>query len=51
MKMRYVRTYGNAYELPSPNEEKLDAMIRDTCRAHGMLYGPEAVFGYLHAFP
>lgn len=51
MKQRYVRTYGNAYELPSPNGDQLYAMLRDTCRQHDMMYHTEEIFTYLHAFP
>ena len=43
--------YGNAYELPSPRAEELNALIAGVCGAHGILHRPEACFEYLRAFP
>lgn len=51
LKRRYMLRYGNAYELPSPRAEELNALIAGVCGAHGMLYRPEACFEYLRAFP
>ena len=51
LKERYIRTYGNAYELPSPNRERLMKLFEDFCRAHSMLYRPEECFSYMSAFP
>lgn len=51
LKRRYMLRYGNAYELPSPRAEELNALIASVCGAHGMLYRPEACFEYLRAFP
>ena len=51
LKERYIRTYGNAYELPSPNREPLTALFRSFCRARGILYRPEDCFAYLSEFP
>ena len=51
MKRRYIQTYGNAYEVPSPNSERLMALFKKTCRDNGILHTPEDCFAYLHAFP
>lgn len=51
MKEQYIRTYGNAYELPSPKEKELSEMIREICREHGMMCTPEECFSYLKVFP
>ena len=51
LKERYIRTYGNAYELPSPNRERLMKLFEDFCQAHSMLYRPEECFSYMSAFP
>ena len=51
MKERYIRTYGNRYELPSPREKELTEQLAAFCREHSILYIPEEVFGYLNAFP
>ena len=51
MKERYVRRYGNAYVLPSPNAEKLTEIFRRICRENGILSTPEACFSYLNELP
>lgn len=51
LKDRYVRTYGNAYELPSPNRDALMKLFRETCETHGILHDPEACFAFLSEFP
>lgn len=51
MKQRYIRTYGNAYELLSPDNDRLMGIFTDICRENDILYKPEDCFGYLHAFP
>ena len=50
MKERYIRTYGNAYVLNSPNNEKLTDLFRRTCRSNGIMYRPDQVFAYLNEF-
>ena len=51
MKERYVRTYGNAYEVPSPRSAELMRLFRDFCREHGMMYRPEDCFDYMNCMP
>ena len=51
MKERYIRTYGNAYEVPSPHSAKLMALFRSFCREHGILYKPEECFDYMQTLP
>jgi len=51
LKQRYIRTYGNAYELPSPNNDLLMHKFTSVCREHGILCTPEACFGYLNDLP
>ncbi len=51
LKERYIRTYGNAYELPSPNSEPLMRLFEGFCREHAILYRPEDCFSYMSAFP
>lgn len=51
MKERYVRRYGNAYVLPSPNAEKLTEIFRRICGENGILSTPEACFSYLNELP
>jgi len=51
LKARYIRQYGNAYELPSPNAEALQNVFKRICEDNGMLSTPEECFGYIQAFP
>lgn len=51
LRQKYIHTYGNAYELPSPHPEKLTQMIWNTCREHGIMCMPEKCFSYLHQYP
>ncbi len=51
MKEKYQRTFGNAYEVPSPKAKELKKLFRNTCKKEGILYRPEDCFKYLHEFP
>ena len=51
LKEKYIRQYGNAYELPSPRGKELLARLRKTCRENGILYTPEDCFAYLNELP
>ena len=51
LKERYIRRYGNAYELPSPRAKELQAVFQRICGEKGMLSTPEACFAYLRELP
>ena len=51
MKERYIRTYGNRYELSSPNSRELMEYFESTCRSSGILYRPDDCFEFLRRFP
>ncbi|MCR5767570.1 MAG: radical SAM protein [Lachnospiraceae bacterium] len=51
MKERYIREYGNAYELPSPNAKQLRDILERICKENGMMYRPEDCFAYMHDLP
>lgn len=51
MKNKYIRTYGNAYDIPSPNNEKLLEIFKEVCVKNGMIYQIKECFQYLHEFP
>ena len=51
MKKRYMETYGNAYDLPSPNSRKLKGILKEICRDNNMMYKPEDCFRYMNEFP
>ena len=51
MKERYIKRYGNAYELPSPNAKKLTEIFQRACRANNILSSPEACFQFMNDLP
>ena len=51
LRREYVRRYGNAYEVPSPNRDALMRLFHDFCESRGMLHTPDACFAYLHELP
>ena len=51
LKEQYIKRYGNAYELPSPNAKELKGILHDICKENGLLSTPEECFGYLRELP
>ena len=51
MKDRYIKQYGNAYELPSPNAKALETMLIKICKDNGILYSPDECFKYMQELP
>ena len=51
MKERYIKRYGDAYELPSPNAKNLKGLFRQICRDHGLLSNPDECFAYINELP
>ena len=51
LKEKYIRTYGNSYEVPSPNSKKLMKLFRDTCMKNGIICEPQKCFEYMQEFP
>ena len=50
MKERYIQTYGNAYELPVPNQAQLLEILREECRKHHIVYDADTLFQYMAKF-
>ncbi|MCQ4637302.1 radical SAM protein [Anaerovorax odorimutans] len=50
LKERYMREYGNAYQVNSRQNRHLMRMLRETCEAEGILWDVERVFAYLTEF-
>ena len=50
LKARYVRAYGNAYELPSPRHRELERLFHSTCEARGLWHDNGQIFRYLREF-
>ncbi len=51
LRERYMKTYGNAYMVMSPENEKLMRIFRDFCAEKGIMSAPDECFAYLSAFP
>ncbi len=51
MKERYIKMYGNAYELPSPNAKALKDIFLRICEDNGIFSTPEACFGFMQELP
>lgn len=47
IKKRYQDTYGNAYEIVSPNNPRLMGITRTFCKENHLLFGAEPCFSYL----
>lgn len=48
MKQWYIRTYGNAYELPSPREAELYRLFYRLCEKYGIWCENDRIFRYLN---
>lgn len=50
MKEKYRRTFGEAYEVPSPKRKVLAGMVKSFCQENGMVCNPEQLFAYMRTF-
>ena len=50
LKDQYIRTYGNAYEIPSPRQGKLLKLFHDTCEKYGIWHDNDRIFRYIGKF-
>lgn len=50
LKEQYIRTYGNAYILPSPHSRELETYFHAVCEAHGIWYDNDRIFRFLGEF-
>ncbi len=51
LKQRYISRYGNSYELPSPDNERLMRLFVRECRQSGIEYRQDRIFHYMNEFP
>ena len=51
LKDRYIRRYGDAYEVTSDNSAALMRILRAECAARSVMSDPSAVFAYLADLP
>ena len=50
LKQKYIKEFGNAYELPSPEAKKLWHFFVQKCKDYGIEYNKDKVFEFLHTF-
>lgn len=50
MKEKYIKTYGNQYEVQSENSKELLRIFESECKSHGIITGVDNIFSYLHKF-
>lgn len=51
MKEQYIKRYGNAYELPSPNAKELMGIFQRICKEKGILSTPDECFRFMYELP
>ena len=51
LKETYIARYGNAYEVPSPQADRLMRIFRKICRENGILCTQKECCDYLGSFP
>ena len=50
LKERYIQTYGNSYDIPSPRQTELLRLFHDTCEKYGIWHDNDRIFCYLAQF-
>ena len=50
LKERYIRAYGDRYEVVSPNSRPLTDLFLRKCEENGIVHDRDEVFAYLHTF-
>ena len=48
LKQRYIETYGNAYELPSPRSRELWQLFHETCEDYGIWHDNNRIFTWMN---
>ncbi len=51
MKDKYIKRYGNAYELASPNTKELMKIFKSICKDNGIMSDPNECFAYMQDLP
>lgn len=51
LKEKYIRLYGNAYEVPSSNSRELMKIFHRICQENGMMATPEECFEFMRTMP
>lgn len=50
LKQKYIRTYGNRYDIPSLHRQNLEQIFHESCEKNGILHSNGKIFDYLNTF-
>jgi DNA repair photolyase len=50
MKEKYIKVYGNAYELPVPNQNELMKIVQSECKKNHIVCNTNQLFNYMQQF-
>jgi DNA repair photolyase len=50
MKDKYIRQFGNDYQIPSPKQDYLMKIVKDECKRNNMVCDANELFAYMHQF-
>lgn len=50
LKQKYIQTYGGSYEVISPKNNELMALLYKRCRQEGIVCDNNEIFSFLHSF-
>ncbi len=50
IKEKYIKTYGNAYEIPSQNQDFLMKIVIEECRKNNIVCDANQLFSYMHKY-
>ena len=50
LKERYIREFGNQYEINSPNHARLMKLFHRACEQNGIMHNNDQIFEYLNKF-
>lgn len=50
IKEKYIKTYGNAYEILVPDSKNLMNILKETCKENGLIYDINKLFEYMHTY-
>ncbi len=50
MKERYIETYGDAYEVTSPDNDRLMKIFKEICEENHIVYDKEELFRYMREY-
>lgn len=50
LKERYIRTYGNAYDVASPDQDALLKLFHERCEKYGIWHDNDQIFRYMSIF-